>query len=60
MRRVRILVGIAILIISMALLIWGLLPSRREVRTQPISPTELQLPSPSSFLLEAHTIFQHS
>jgi hypothetical protein len=49
-RRIRILLGISILIISIALLIWGLYPPRREVRTQPISPTELQLPTPGSFL----------
>jgi hypothetical protein len=49
MRRLRILLGIIILLISIALLIWGLLPVRREVRTQPISPTELLLPTPSSF-----------
>jgi hypothetical protein len=37
-----------ILILSMALLIWGFLPVRRETRTQPISPTDLQLPTPAS------------
>ena len=55
MRRVRIAAGIAILILSIGLLIWGLLPARREVRTQPISPTDLQLPVPTSF--EARPIF---
>ena len=49
MRRIRIVVGIAILIVSIALLVWGLLPARREVRTQPIPPAELQLPTPVSF-----------
>jgi hypothetical protein len=43
-------VGIAILVLSLGLLVWGLLPARREIRTQPISPTELQLPTPVSFL----------
>jgi hypothetical protein len=51
MRRIRIIVGLILLVISLALLIWGLMPSRRETRTQPISPTELQLPTPSSFLI---------
>lgn len=50
-RRIRIMLGIAILILSLALLIWGLLPPRREMRTQPISPAELQLPTPSSFMI---------
>jgi hypothetical protein len=49
MRRVRVVLGITILILSVALLVWGLLPARRETRTQPISPTDLQLPTPASF-----------
>jgi len=49
-RGARMILGIIIFILSCALLIWGLLPVRREVRTQPISPTELQLPTPASFL----------
>jgi hypothetical protein len=49
-RRIRIILGIVILAISIALLVWGLFPPRREMRTQPISPTELQLPTPESFL----------
>ncbi|HSL47356.1 MAG TPA: hypothetical protein VK897_28205 [Anaerolineales bacterium] len=48
-RRVRIIVGIIILMISIALLVWGVMPARRETRVQPISPTELQLPTPASF-----------
>jgi hypothetical protein len=50
--RVRIILGMLILILSCALLIWGFLPTRREVQTRPISPTELQLPTPSSFIIE--------
>jgi hypothetical protein len=49
MRQVRVTLGLMIVIISVALLIWGVLPARHEVRTQPISPTELQLPTPASF-----------
>jgi hypothetical protein len=49
MRRVRIALGIIILIFSIILLLWGFLPARHEVRSQPISPTELQLPTPISF-----------
>lgn len=52
MRRVRVVLGMTILILSLALLIWGLLPARREVRTQPISPMELQLPTPISFSIQ--------
>lgn len=49
-RRIRILLGVVILAISLALLIWGFAPTRKEIRTQPIPPSELQLPTPSSFL----------
>jgi hypothetical protein len=48
MRRLRVLLGIGILILSLALLIWGILPARREIRTQPIPPADLQLPVPTS------------
>jgi hypothetical protein len=50
MRRVRILLGMIILIVSILLLLWGFLPARHEVRSQLISPTDLQLPTPASFL----------
>jgi len=49
-RRLRILVGVIILTVSIALLIWGFRPLGREIRTQPIAPSELQLPTPSSLL----------
>ena len=57
MRRLRIVLGIIILIVSLSLLIWGLSPLRREVRTQPISPTDLQLPTPISFLMDPDLVF---
>jgi hypothetical protein len=52
MRQVRIVLGLIIVILSLALLVWGLLPARHEVRTQPISPAELQLPAPSSLSIQ--------
>jgi hypothetical protein len=51
MRQVRVALGIVILALSLILLIWGFWPGRREVRTQPISPAELQLPTPISFVV---------
>ena len=48
-RRIRILLGVIILAISISLLIWGFAPARRETRIQNISPIEMQLPTPSSF-----------
>jgi len=50
MRRVRIIVGILILTVSIALLIWAYKPLERETRTQPLNPSELQLPTPISLL----------
>ena len=49
-RRIRVILGISILIISITLLIWGFAPTRHEMWTQPISPTELQLPTAESLL----------
>ena len=48
-RKLRIILGLTILVISFALLVWGFLPARRETRVQPIPPAELQLPTPASF-----------
>jgi len=50
MRRVRIVLGVIILTASLALLIWAYKPLKRETRIQPISPADLQLPTPVSFL----------
>lgn len=47
-RRLRILLGILILTLSLALLIWGFMPLGRITRTQPISPSDMQLPTPIS------------
>jgi len=49
-RRVRIIIGVLLFIISVAFLVWSYKPLGHEIRTQPISPSELQLPTPSSFL----------
>ena len=49
-RRLRILLGIIILMISLSLLVWGYAPSLYETRVQPILPSELQLPTPEAFL----------
>ena len=49
-RKIRILLGIIILMISIVLLTWGFAPSLYETRVQPISPFELQLPTPEAVL----------
>jgi hypothetical protein len=45
-----------ILVISIALLIWGFAPTRRETRVQPIPPSELQLPTPDAFRFNPHSV----
>lgn len=52
MRRLRIVVGVVIFILSISLLIWGLLPPDRITRTQTISPEDLQLPTPISLQID--------
>ncbi|HET6597829.1 MAG TPA: hypothetical protein VFG81_19540 [Anaerolineales bacterium] len=49
MKRFQVALGIVIVILSILLLTWGFWPARHEIRTQPISPTELQIPTPASF-----------
>lgn len=48
MKNIRLIFAIIILTISIILLIWGFSPNPRETRIQSISPTEMQLPTPSS------------
>lgn len=50
MRKLRIALGIALLLFSCALLVWGVWPVSRVRHILPISPTEMQLPTPSSSL----------
>lgn len=59
-RKIRIVLGILILIISISLLIWGFAPMRREVRTQPIAPSDLQLPAPDSFRFDTPRLYSAS
>jgi hypothetical protein len=40
----RLILTILILAISVSLLVWGYTPNPHEVRVQPISPSEMQLP----------------
>ena len=59
-RRLRILLGLIILALSISLLIWGFAPTRRETRIQNILPVDMQLPTPSSFNLDTDTPFTAS
>ncbi|GAB1471107.1 hypothetical protein MASR2M66_19850 [Chloroflexota bacterium] len=48
MKKIRPILTVLILTISIILLIWGFAPNPRETRIQTISPAEMQLPTPSS------------
>jgi len=54
-RKLRVVIAILILTISISLLIWGFAPARRETRIQNISPSEMQLPTPISFRFDMTT-----
>jgi len=45
------------LTLSILLLVWGFAPARHETRVQPISPAELQLPTPETFLPSGVSVF---
>lgn len=49
-KKLRLVLALVILAASIAMLVWGYLPNPREVRIQPISPSEMQLPTPSSLI----------
>jgi hypothetical protein len=49
-KTVRITLAITTLVISISLLMWGLLPGKRQVRRQFIQPTQMQLPTPGAFV----------
>ena len=48
MKKIRLVLAVIILTVSIALLLWGFFPNPRETRIQNISPDEMQLPTPSS------------
>jgi hypothetical protein len=48
MRRTRRILGIVILLISLALLFWGFWPLAQASRIIPVPPAEMQLPTPQS------------
>ncbi|MBI1795347.1 MAG: hypothetical protein HYR70_14315 [Chloroflexi bacterium] len=48
-RRLRILLGVLLLALSCGLLLWGFWPAARERYILPVNPSEMSLPTPSSF-----------
>ncbi len=50
MRRLRFLIALIVLLISLSLLTWGVWPSIREQHILNVSPSEMTLPTPSSLV----------
>jgi len=50
-RKVRLLLAILILAVSLALLVWGLWPALTETRIVPVDPGQMQLPTPVSLYI---------
>jgi hypothetical protein len=48
--RRRAALALIVLALSLSLLVWGLWPASRERRVLPVEPSNLTLPTPSSFL----------
>lgn len=64
MKALRLTLALIFLVASLVLLVWGFAPNRREVRHQPIEPTQMQLPTPHGFapalfLLRADTYLEN-
>ena len=56
MKKIRLVLTVIILTVSIFLLIWGFTPNPRETRIQTISPTEMQLPTPSSLQFKPESV----
>ncbi len=50
MSKIRLGLALIILAISLTLLIWGLWPAAQERHTLTVPPSELTLPTPSSYV----------
>jgi hypothetical protein len=50
----RLVFAVLVLVTSLAVLAWSFLPGARIVRRQKLQPTEMQLPTPESFIVPAH------
>ncbi len=55
-RKLRRILGILILLLSLALLIWGLWPYTELTRSTIIQPGDMQLPTPESFMWMAQYV----
>jgi hypothetical protein len=51
-RKIRLLLAILILTLSLSLLVWGLWPNPEETRIVPVEPGQMQLPTPVSLYMD--------
>ncbi len=51
MRKLRLAVALIVILLSLALLAWGLWPAVYERHSIVVPPAEMSLPTPASFLL---------
>ena len=56
MKKVRFVLAVIILAVSIYFLIWGFSPNPRETRIQMIAPNEMQLPISSSLHFDLETV----
>jgi len=52
-RKIRFILAILVLTISLSLLVWGLWPNLVETRIVPVEPGQMQMPTPISFYIGA-------
>lgn len=57
MRKLRLGLALIILVISLALLLWGIWPSVRERLTLTVPSSEMTLPTPSSYAPDFPQVF---
>lgn len=50
-QKLRRLVGLVILLISLLILFWGLMPGGTDLQTVPVFPEDMQLPVETSLVL---------
>ncbi len=55
-QKIRLILALVVLAVSLALLIWGFWPFVRESQILIIPPNKLQLPTPTGFLFACLTI----
>jgi hypothetical protein len=48
--RTRRILGLILLLISLAVLLWGLWPMVETTRVLPVNPADMQLPTPEGYL----------